>query len=1071
MDREGPAAAGRASRAAWRLAMIWLLALGWPLGVAAQTESARLTGIVTDATGGVLPGVTVTVKGAGGAVRTVITDASGRFVVDRVAPGSYELRFELSGFATQAKPLTVVAGQNITVEVTLQIGGQAEAVQVTGSLIPRPTLEAMSPVTTLEIEELTYRGMTRLEDLLTTLPQVFTAQNSTVSNGSVGTATVNLRNMGDSRTLILLDGRRMASGDPWDVSPDLNFIPSALVKRVDVLTGGASAVYGADAVAGVVNFILDRDFTGVRGGVQISGFQHDNRNTLAQQMNATIGFTYPKGNIWNGGPIDFNFAFGNKFADGKGHAAFYLDYRSTSAITKDQRDYTNCSLGALSSVTMNGPVCGGSTIIPAGYFLVYDSTFSRFQKYVLDLNPTTDPTGDQLRPRTTSDVWNYAPYNFMQRPDKRWAGGAFMDYDRSRHLTLYGDVMFMTDVTDSQIAPSGDFGTTTQLNCDNPMLSAQQVQLLCTDMGYGPNDTAFVLVLRRSVESGPRVNHMEHNSLRFSAGARGDINDVWKYDAYALQAEVHAPWSYDNDFDIERLQNALLVTGTRGQPSTWRCINDATSCVPWNIFKAGGVTEEALNYLKLKEVENGGTRTRVVSGKVSGDLKAYGAVSPAAVEGVKVAIGAEYRQEFLYVDADSALEQGLGAGSGGAIPSLTGVYSVKELFAEGLVPLVQDHRLVKDLGLEAGYRLSHYDTTGSHFTYKLQASWAPTPDLKFRVGYNRASRSPNVQEMYAPQSLYLGGGTDICAGATPTATLAQCQLMGVTAAQYGSIPENEAGGYNALSGGNLNLKPEVADTWTGGLVATPRRYVPGFTLALDYFHIKLNDTIGALGYEDIMNGCAAGRIALCAFIHRDQLGSLWLTRNGYIETNNQNVGVFLTEGLDVNATYTRPIGELGVVSASVIGSVLMKNETDTGLYDYDCAGYFGNTCRNPLPRWRHLARFSWETTHGVTLSVGWRLLGHVTIDYASPNSYLAHPEYVALARANNIYDIPTTNYLDFGVTWNIRKGIQFVAGCNNVFDKEPPLAPGMIANDAATGFYGTYDPLGRYIHLGLQFTF
>ena len=270
---------------------------------------------------------------------------------------------------------------------------------------------------------------------------------------------------------------------------------------------------------------------------------------------------------------------------------------------------------------------------------------------------------------------------------------------------------------------------------------------------------------------------------------------------------------------------------------------------------------------------------------------------------------------------------------------------MKELFAEGLVPLVQDHWLVKDLGLEAGYRLSHYNITGSHSAYKLQASWALTPDLKFRVGYNRATRSPNVQEMYTPQSLYLGGGTDICAGAIPTATLAQCQLMGVTAAQSGIIPENTYGLYNALSGGNLNLKPEVADTWTGGLVATPRRYVPGFTLALDYFHIKLDDTIGALGYEDIMNGCAAGRTALCAFVHRDQFGSLWLTRNGYIETNNQNVGVFLTEGLDVNATYTRPIGELGVVSASVIGSVLMKNETDTGLYDYDCAGYFGNTCR------------------------------------------------------------------------------------------------------------------------------
>ncbi len=1070
MDREGPAAAARASHAAWRLTMIWLLVLGWPLWAAAQTETARLTGTATDATGGVLPGVTVTlVSAAAGGVRSTTTDTNGRYVIENLAPGSYELRFELSGFATQTNPLTVVAGQTVTVAVILQIGGQAEAVQVTGSLIPRPALEAMSPVTTLEIEELTYRGMTRLEDLLTTLPQVFTAQNSTVSNGSVGTATVNLRNMGDKRTLVLLDGRRMANGDAWDASPDLNFIPLALVKRVDVLTGGASAVYGADAVAGVVNFVLDRDFTGVRGGVEFSGFQHDNRNALAQQTNAAAGYAYPTGNIWNGGPIDFNFAFGSKFADGKGHAAFYLDYRTTTAITKDQRDYTACSLPNLPSMTMTGPVCGGNAVIPAGLFVVYGPASPQGRNYVLDLNPTTDPTGDQLRPPTTSDPWNYAPYNFMQRDDRRWAGGAFMNYQRDRHLDLYGDVMFMTDVTDSQLAPSGDFGNTTQLNCDNPMLSAQEVQLLCTNMGYGLNDTASVHIYRRSVESGPRVTHMEHNSLRFSAGARGDINDAWKYDAYFMQAEVHAPWSM-NDFDISHLRNALLVTGTPGQPSTWHCISDAENCVPWDIFKAGGVTQEALNYVELKEVQNEGTRTRVVSGRVTGDLKNHGVASPAAVEGIKVAVGAEYRQEYLFVDSDSALEQALGAGAGGPIPSLTGGYSVKELFAEGLVPLVQDHWIAKDLGLEVGYRFSRYSTTGSHSTYKLQTSWALTPDLKLRVGYNRAVRSPNIQEMYTPQGIGLGGSTDLCAGVNPAATLAQCQRMGVTAAQYGNILGSPAG-YNALSGGNLHLSPEVADTWTAGLVATPRRYVPGFTLALDYFHIKLDDTIGSLKYEAIMNGCAAGNTALCAFIHRDQLGSLWLTRDGYIETNNQNVGMFLTEGLDVNGSYTRPVGSLGLFTASLIGTYMMKSEINTGFYDYDCAGYFGNTCWNPLPRWRHLARFSWETTHGVTLSVGWRLLGRVTIDYASPNSYLAHPEYVARARASNIYDIPTTNYLDFGVTWKIRKGMQFVAGCNNVFDKEPPLAPGMAANDYATGFFGTYDPLGRYIHVGMQFTF
>ena len=224
----------------------------------------------------------------------------------------------------------------------------------------------MSPVTTLEVEELTYRGINRVEDLLTSLPQVFVAQNSSVSNGASGTATVDLRYLGPNRTLVLIDGRRMSSGDAFTTAADLNFIPSALVKRVDVLTGGASSTYGADAVAGVVNFVLDRDFTGFRGGVEYSGFQHNNTDAVADAINAAKGYSVIKGSHWKDGPIDWNIAFGSKFADNKGHASFYLDYRKTNAITKDAYDYTNCSVA-----TLTDPIaCGGSSTIPDGRFIV-----------------------------------------------------------------------------------------------------------------------------------------------------------------------------------------------------------------------------------------------------------------------------------------------------------------------------------------------------------------------------------------------------------------------------------------------------------------------------------------------------------------------------------------------------------------------------------------------------------------------------------------------------------------------------------------------------------------------------
>ena len=518
-------AAVRPPRFAWGMLLVWLLVLGLPLAAMAQGGVGRITGVATDSTGGVLPGVTVSAKGPANVLKTTVTDSNGRYAFDSLAPGTYTVNFELAGFATQSSTVIVAAGQAATVEVKLQIGARTEAVQVTGTLIPRPTLEAMSPVTTLEVEELTYRGINRVEDLLTSLPQVFVAQNSSLSNGASGTATVDLRYLGTNRTLVLIDGRRMSGGDAFATAADLNFIPSALVKRVDVLTGGASSTYGADAVAGVVNFVLDRDFTGFRGGVEYSGFEHNNTSSIADSINAAKGYSVIKGNAWNDGPIDFNVAFGSKFADNKGHASFYLDYRKTNAINKDRYDYTNCSVA-----TLTDPIaCGGSATWPSGRFIVSPKTDADGNPVILPSglpaaggDYVLDPTTGLLRNRVSSDVYNFAPKNFMQRPDQRWAGGAFINYDLNKYIQIYGDVMFMDDTTDAQIAESGDFAGTNQVNCNNPLLSAAEVAAFCTNAGYGPTDIATVIIQKRNVEGGGRVSHLNHTDLRYRAasGAR-----------------------------------------------------------------------------------------------------------------------------------------------------------------------------------------------------------------------------------------------------------------------------------------------------------------------------------------------------------------------------------------------------------------------------------------------------------------------------------------------------------------------------------------------------------------------
>ena len=1035
----------------------------------AQAGTGRVTGNVVDPQGLVVPGVTVTLTSTTGALRTTVTDAEGRYVFENVPPGAYTVSFELSGFSAQTTKVTVAAAQTATTEIKLELGGQNEAIQVTGTLIPRPTIESPSPVVTLDVEEIGSRGITRMEDLLITLPQVYSTDfgHSSQANGASGTAAADLRYLGARRTVVLVDGRRLPAGDAQDeafVAGDLNFIPTFLVRRVDVLTGGASSVYGGDAVAGVVNFMLDRSFTGVKGGFTLGGYQHNNRNDLAREINAARGFTLPQGSLWNRGPANFNAALGANFDQRRGHAVVYLDYRDTPAITKDQRDYTNCSVQALGAT---GPACGGSATWQGGRFIVQrkpGTTGPGTADFVID------PESGAFRRRVATDVFNFAPFNFMQRPDTLWRGGGFMNYEWNRHAEAFVDVMFMDDYTDAQIAPSGNFANTTQLNCDNPMLSAQQRQEICTNMGYGPADVATVIIQRRNVEGGGRVAQIRHTGLRFGFGMRGDINDAWRYDAWGQQGQVQSPQRYRNDLHVDRLQNALLVDGDPNNPSTWRCRSADPGCVPWNIFRTGGVTQEALNYLTLPLILDSGTRTRGVQGTLTGNL---GFGLPTAGRGVTLAVGSGYRQEYMFSEPDLAYRLGLGAGQGGATVPVEGDFDVKEIFTETVIPLVQGRRGAQDLSLELGYRFSDYSSTGSAPTYKAMASWAPVDAFRIRTGYNRATVSPSVLALFFPQRLGLGGSQDLCAGARPSATPEQCERQGVPRSLYGTILENPAGQYNTLEGGNPNLEQEVANTITAGVVFTPRAF-PSFSATLDYYQIKIDDTIGFFEADDIMNQCVAtGEPTLCGLIRRDRFGTLWLlggTEAGFITTTNRNVGKLESQGIDITGSHARTLGR-GSLTTTLAGTILTNQVTDTGLFNYDCVGFHGNQCGIPTPRWRHSARVAWDTPFNTMLALTWRFIGSTKNDDLSENPALGDPSNLRTLELNFADKIEAFNYLDVSATLRASRNYNIVAGINNIFDREPPLGSGLSDNDFGPGLYGTYDHLGRYTFLGLQFNF
>jgi len=932
-------------------------------------------------------------------------------------------------------------------------------VTVTGSLIPRADLTALSPVTVLEVpQELTYSGIVRIEDLIVQMPQAFAGQNSTVANGASGTATIDLRRLGTNRTLVLINGRRLPPGDVSSYAPDINVIPASLVKRVDILTGGASTVYGSDAMAGVVNFVLDTDFEGVRGGVQYATYQHNNNNAQAQAMNEARGFDVPTGSTWDGQNVNVDLAVGGKFADGKGHASAYIGYRKIDELVKGSRDYLNCA----PTHSSTGPACGGSATTPWGTFFTDEGTYM--------IGPTSEGYDGHSFNEWDGRRFNYGPTNHVQRPDEKWNAGAFVNYEINKHFDVYLEVMYMNNHTEAQIAPSGNFWNTDFVNCDNPMLSEQQHALICTDP-QGPEGYANVGILRRNIEGAPRSNTLGHVNIRLVAGMRGAISDNWNYDLYYLKGQNNSYDSYNNDLSIQRVTNAIDVIE---DPDTgeWVCRTDQANCVPWNIFQEGGVTQDAIDYITTKYLQWGITSTQIFNLTLTSDWENYGIAIPSASEGVQIAVGAEYREESLNKVTDEVYSQGGSTGSGGAQPPIRGGINVKEAFIELLIPLIQDVKLAQDLSLELGYRYSDYSTSGGVSTYKVQASWAPTQSWRFRAGYNRAIRAANLSELYLPQGYNLGGSDDPCAGENPTATLEQCMLTGMTAAQYGTgITWNPAGQYNTFQGGNPDLDPETADTITAGVVWTPQS-IRGLSITLDYFNIAIDERIGTLGFASTMNSCLnTGDPDTCALIERDALGTLWKPNAGRIVTTLQNIGKTVAEGVDLNFNYLLGLGNAGYLAMDLNGSYMLTNDFENPVTAYDCVGYFGFICGDETADWRHRMRATWESNFRFNVSLAWRYLGGVDQDLFSDNPDLAGSEEDREYEVINGMDaFPSYNWFDLAASYTFRGGVKLTVGVNNILDEEPPLGPD-FADDPNFTLHGSYDPLGRYVFGSVQFNF
>lgn len=996
---------------------------------------------------------------------------------------------------------------------------------VTGSRIAAPNEVSTSPIVSVNAQSIEVTGKTDISDLIQQLPQIFTNSlgqdlGNTTSGLTTagGIATADLRGLGPNRTLVLVDGRRLGQGSPYTFiqspAPDLDQIPAGLVDRIEVVTGGASAAYGSDAIAGVINFIMKKDFQGFQVDGQYDEYYHDNGDTYMQNLVRNFDNTTPAtGTSADGRQRAFDLLMGTNFADGEGNVTAYMGYRHADPVYSSQRDYGGCELyptfgtGALAT-TVVGSHCDGSA--NSNLFSPNTGPGAGNLYSVLGNSFVPFPT-----PGTTPPAaFNSQPYITMTREDTRANGAVLGHLKVTDYFQPYAEFYFMDDRTDQAVAPAAAFfganpfdPTETggyPVSCNNPFLSTQQQSTLCTPAqiaaananpsapcSYVAATNSFsncsdVEIGRRNVEGLPRESDYEHENYRAVLGSKGDLlpDGGLSYDFYGQFYYTTFSNINLNYFNFQNLDNAFDVYSNNGVPT---CVT-GPPCVPYDIFKTGGVTQSALNYLYVSGSGIGSSTLRTVHGELTAQLGNWGITSPLAHEGVAIDVGFEHRNDHEYFQPDYAELNQLLSGFGSAATPIDESLAVDEGFTEIRAPLVQDMPGAKDLLFDTGYRYSGYNsnsgTSDIQFeahTYKFEVQYAPIEDARFRVSYDKAIRAPSIIELYNPELVGLiASGNDPCAPPV-TYTQAQCARLGVSAAQYAAsaaghavngvnpIPQCIAGQCSQLQGGNPGLQPEQGETYTLGVNFQPS-YLPKFTSSIDYFHIKVRNVVGVLPSTSIFSQCAnTGNPVYCnAIVRAPATGGLNgsnLSTGGYIVQTNLNLGSELVSGIDLQVGYQLDLPPgFGNVHFDMNGSYLQHQLTTPvpGGPSYDCAGLFGATCQTVNPRWHHIFRTTWNTPWDVSASATWRYLGAVRQDADTGNPLLAN--------ANYTYDaynarIGSYSYLDLEATWHPTKILTVRLGANNVLDKDPPLLvtqTGLIASGAANTS-DAYDIFGRQL--------
>jgi outer membrane receptor protein involved in Fe transport len=927
---------------------------------------------------------------------------------------------------------------------------QIQEITVTGSRIVRRDFETSSPIFTLDANSIRDAGTPQIEQVLNELPQLVPTITTTSNNPSNGgQAQVDLRGLGAGRTLVLLDGARI---QPSNVSGtiDLNTIPAGLIQSVEIVTGGGSAVYGSDAIAGVVNIRLRRDFE----GIEVSGL-----TAISDQS--------------DGETNTVSLTLGGNFDDNRGNAVVYMSYDEREGVFAGAREFSAVALGPLLT-----PL--GSTAVPEGFYVAsgnnpasqaaYNSVFGagkvpnsssigfNADGSLFSRTGTVGYTGDTSDPgfNPADFTYNYSPVNYLQLPLDRRQIAAMAHYAVTDSAEVYTRMSYTNYSAAQELAATPiTSGIGSTVSASNPFIPAD----LATILASRTNPAAPFTFFKRTVEVGSRASVNDYDVLQMTAGLRGDFQ-IGDYD-----------WNYDVFGGWGRTQRTELQTGNVSRSKLQSAYN-ATAANP-DPLGCGGLNPFGLNRISSACAEKIAVQAQNTTILINKQVAAYvtGGIMELPAGTMQIATGLEYRDSEAEFRPDQFLASGDVVGFNAQNPT-EGSIDVTEAFLEVSVPLLADMPGVNYLGLDAAVRRSDYNLAGNVDTYMAGVEYEPMDFWKIRGSYNRAIAAPNVSQLFRPQNEGFPAYTDPCwngsaqrTGASAAQVNALCAAQGAPA----SFPQGNSQ-VRALTGGNPNVKPEIADTYTFGVVWTPELESLNVRMAVDWFSYEIEQRIGSVGAASIVSRCfndqganpsfSAGNI-WCQLFERNSAG---IAEN--VSSTDQNLGVMNIDGIDLQLDSSAEFGP-GRFTANLALTHLLKwqQQEDPASPLTRQEGTIGILVAETLPEWK------------ARLSLGYMFSDYNlqwTMNYIdgmeAVNSNAARsPVVIGLAPSVSSY---TYHRLTAGWTPNQLEGLSLTLGVNNLFDKDPPI----YTSDSRAGIQANTDPsvydvLGRRYFLSATYKF